>query len=115
MRRVDQHVHVARPRPRDDLSDRNDEAGLVAAVRRQHHPHVGVGFQRGGVRIEDVLPGRRLRHHESRHSHASSRGEPVHRVLHAGIVEVRVQHRVAGFQAVVSADQHLHRFGGARG
>ncbi len=47
--------------------------------------------------------------------HAAALLQPAHRADHAVVVDIGVQHLVAGLQAVVAADQRQHRLGGTAG
>ena len=96
-----------------DLGDRHDEAGAMADMGEQEQPGLRVRLEGTGIGVEHRLAGGGLRHVEPDHVDAAARLKRVHRVLHRIVVEVGVEHAVAGLQLVVAADQELQRFGRA--
>jgi hypothetical protein len=54
-----------------------------------------------------------LRYDHPHDPHTATIGQPFHGVLHAGVVNVRIDHSVSGSEALVTADQTLQRFSGA--
>jgi hypothetical protein len=113
MGRVDDGVDLLGLGHAHDLGDWHDEARPVAGVGEQQEPRLRVGVERPGVGIEHGLPGRRLRHVELDDVDAAPRLERVHRILHRIVVEIGVEHGVAGLQPVVAADEKLQCFGRA--
>lgn len=70
-----------------------------------------IGLERGLISREHIGLGRGLRDVELRDLDAAPALQPVHRVLHRIIVEIGIEHTVAGLQLVVAGNQGLQRFG----
>jgi hypothetical protein len=87
----------------------------MADLGQQHQLQAWQPRERGLVGLQDL---RMVGHHRQRDAldlHATALLQPAHRADHAVVVDVGVQHLVAGPQAVVATDQRQHRLGGATG
>ena len=97
------------------LGDRQHQSGAVAEVGQQHHLDRRIGVERASIGVDQRLAARRLGKRDLDHPHAASRGKRFHAVLHAVVIEVGVEHGVAGLETIVLEDQRLHRLGGVAG
>ena len=96
------------------LRDREHEAGAVAEVGQHDHPDCRIGGERPFVRIDQRLSrgGLRKRDH---HPHPPVLRQRVHAGLHAVVIEIGVEHGIAGLQPIILHDQRPHRLGGVAG
>ncbi len=113
--RIDQSIDPALARHRRDLRDRQHQPGAVAEVGEKDHPDRRIGVERGAIGFDQRRARRGLGERDLDHLDAAMPGQRIHARLHAVIVEVGVEHRVAGLEAIVLQDQHLHRLGRVAG
>lgn len=87
----------------------------MADMGQEEKPCLRVGLDGAGIGIQHRLAAGGLRHIELDDVDAAARLQRVHRILHRIIVEVGIEHAIAGLQPVVAADEELQRFGRAAG
>ena len=84
-------------------------------MRKQDHLDRRVGLERAAIGLDQ----RRVRggfgKRDLDHAHAAPCRERLHARLHAVVIEIGVEHRVAGPEAVILEDQRLHRLGRVAG
>ncbi len=112
---VDNHIDAACPRALGDLCHRQHKPMAMADLGQQHQFQARQARERLIVGLQDLLMGGHHRQCDALYLHATTLLQPAHRVDHAVVVDVGVQHLVARSQPVVAADQREHRFGGATG
>ena len=71
----------------------------------------GLASNAAHVGVDQGLACRRLRQRDLDHLYAAPSSKGFHAGLHAVVIEIGVEHRIAGLQAIVLKDQRLHRLG----
>ena len=115
MRRIDDHVDTTCTRTFGDLGHRQHQPMTMADLGQQHQLQARQPRECGLVGLQNLRMVRHGRQGDAFDLYAATLLQPAHRPDHAVVVDVGVEHLVAGLQAVVAADQRQHRLGGTTG
>src|SRR5690606_22766035 len=104
---VDDRIDPAFARECRYLADRDDQTGPVAQMGEQDQADVRISTEGFAVCLEERSLARRLGQRDPDYFGARAVRQGVHATLHRVVIEIGIEHRVAGLEPIVAVDQRL--------
>src|SRR5690606_3185487 len=102
MGRVDDRIDPAFARECRYLAHRDDQTGSVAQMGEQDEADVRISTERFAVCLDERSPARRLGQRDPDYFGSLAVRQGVHATLHRVVIEIGIEHRVAGLEPIVA-------------